>query len=197
MIDYPSIEYCYPNVLGRTCVVSEKIDGHNIRAEYAKGEFKKFGSRKMLVGPDSEDRMFARGVRMFHEKYADALKKAMKKLRISKGVVFGELYGAECHIARIDYKVDMAWTFFDIADVEKKQFISARDVVNTFVECEVPTPTFTIEHVDNNLINAVREDRTPGKEGMVFKPQQVRKPSLKLQYAKAKTAWFMERIGEV
>ena len=197
MIDYPSIDYEYNKVLGKTCLIQEKIDGHNVRAEYSKGEFQKFGSRHQLIDHNSGDRVFAAAVKLFHEKYAESAKRAFKKLRIGKGIIFGEVYGFNCHIARLDYGVDMEWTFFDLLDIDRKQFIEARECIDTFTSVGVPTPKFEINVVDNNLINQIREDLTPNKEGVVFKPQKIRKPSLKLPYAKAKTAWFMKQIGEV
>ena len=42
----------------------------------------------------------------------------------------------------------------------------------------------------------MRGDWTPNREGVVLKPKRVRKPSLSLPYAKAKTAWFMDLFND-
>ena len=193
MFDYPSIGYNYENVIGRTCIISEKIDGHNVRAEYMKGKFYKLGSRKVLAA--TYDRVFDDATQMFYAKYADALVKILKKVQLSRAIVFGEVYGSKTHMQRIQYNEEMAWTFFDIYDIVHKCFLEPIKILK-LLEGNVPIPSYRIEHVDRNVINEIREDDTPNREGVVFKPQRIRKPDHTLHYAKAKTKWFMREINE-
>lgn len=194
MIDYPPIAYDYRLVQGRVCLVQEKLDGHNVRAEFNKGEFK-LGSRRWLIGSDSDDAVFAAGAALFLAEYADPLAKALVAAKLGRAAVFGELYGSETHMKRVDYGVGMEWAFFDILDVSRKAFLEPREAMR-ILEGAVPVPAYGIETVDLNLVNAIRADETPGKEGVVIKPQRIRQPSLRLPYAKAKTKWFMGRFDD-
>lgn len=194
MTDYPSIAYDYCLVQGRVCLVQEKLDGHNVRVEFNKGEFK-LGSRRQLIGSDSGDAVFAAGAALFLAKYADPLAKALTAAKLGRAAVFGELYGSETHMKRVDYGVGMEWAFFDILDVSRKAFLEPREAMR-ILEGAVPVPAYDIETVDLNLVNAIRADETPEKEGVVIKPQRIRKPSLRLPYAKAKTKWFMGQFND-
>ena len=194
MIDYPPIAYDYRLVQGWVCLVQEKLDGHNVRAEFNKGEFK-LGSRRWLIGSDSDDAVFAVGAALFLAEYADPLAKALVAAKLGRAAVFGELYGSETHMKRVDYGVGMEWAFFDILDVSRKAFLEPREAMR-ILEGAVPVPAYGIETVDLNLVNAIRADETPGKEGVVIKPQRIRQPSLRLPHAKAKTKWFMGQFDD-
>lgn len=60
----------------------------------------------------------------------------------------------------------------------------------------VPVPGYTVQTVDRVFMNAIRADETENSEGVVIKLRRIRKPSLALPYAKAKTAWFMRTANE-
>jgi len=195
MIDYPSIGYDYTQVLGRMCVVSEKLDGHNVRAELCKSRFK-LGARRRLVGTDDDDAVFAAGATVFFEMYADKVAAALSDARLRRAVVYAELYGSRTHMVRVDHGTQMDWAFLDVLDMERRQFLEPSEALKVLEGGGLPVPRYTVESVDMDIVNAVRGDRTPNREGVVFKPKRVRKPSLSLPYAKAKTAWFMDLFND-
>ncbi len=174
--------------------MSEKIDGHNVRAELHKGSFK-LGSRRRLIGEGDGDLVFAAGAAAFMERHSEALGKALHDAGLRRAAVFGELYGSATHMKRLDYGVEMAWSFFDVFDVSRRVFLEPKAAMALLEGC-VPVPDYTVQTVDRVLVNAIRADDTENREGVVIKPRRIRKPSLVLPYAKAKTAWFMRTVNE-
>jgi len=174
--------------------VSEKIDGHNVRAEFRNGAFK-LGSRHRLIGEGDGDIVFAAGFAMFMERHSEALGKALHDAGLRKATVFGELYGSATHMSRLDYGLSMAWSFFDVLDMSRRSFLEPRAAMALLNGC-VPVPDYTVETVDRAFVSAIRADETENREGVVIKPRRIRKPSLVLPYAKAKTAWFMQTVNE-
>jgi hypothetical protein len=84
----------------------------------------------------------------------------------------------------------------DVLDMERRQFLEPSEALKVLEGGGLPVPRYTVEPVDMDIVNAVRGDRTPNREGVVFKPKRVRKPSLSLPYVKAKTAWFMDLFND-
>lgn len=167
MKQYPSIprDVRY----GRDWLVYDKLDGSNIRAEWSRKKgFYKFGSRKVLLGPDSLLGE-AQGLILDHE---EVLASIFKKQRFDRVVCFFEFWGLNS-FAGLHADETHQVTMFDI-HVGKRGIMDPREFEKLF-RGKVPLPALLWRGNFNKEDEA--SVRSASVEGMTFEGVVVKGPS--------------------
>lgn len=192
--------YQYPSILGPNkaphlpCIAFEKLDGSNLRWEWSRKQgWNKFGTRRHLF--DHTDETFAPAIKMFLDKYGDALVKVVKDSKAyrnaDKFIAFTEFFGpnsfAGQHLAADEKKL----VLFDV-EIHKKGLVSPRDFINDFGHLEIPKVVYE-GVLNDSLVADVKAGRYPVYEGVVCKGGS----GHDLWMRKIKTAAYMARLKQV
>lgn len=184
----------YPSIDGvpryGPCYVFPKYDGSNIRAEWTKKRgFDKFGSRKVLIGPDS---MFAEAISLI-EAQEDAFASVCSRQRWDRVTCFFEFYGRES-FAGLHVDGDPKVTTLIDVDVYRRGQIDPRDFIDIFGAFAYSAPCIaTSFHKESQ--QGVRDGVFEGQtfEGVVCKVPSKRKWTPPYMY-KMKSAAWIERV---
>lgn len=159
MKKYPSIltikEAGFPKITN--CIAFDKIDGSNLRFEYNKKQWNKFGTRHHLF--DETDDVFGVAIDIFRNKWQDDITKILLKERISQCIVFMEFYG-ENSFAGVHVPEDKKHLkFFDI-NIYKKGLMPSREFLKLFGHLDIPEVIYEgnlnkqfVLDVENGLYN--------------------------------------------
>lgn len=124
---------------GDHCIMFDKFDGNNIRIEWSrKRGWYKFGTRTILIDETSE---YGIAIRLFHEKYADALDQVIRCAKttrsIQNAVGFFELHGPNSFCGIHVPGDPLTVTLFDF-DLDKRGIMLPRQFVDTFGHLDIP-----------------------------------------------------------
>lgn len=198
---------------GEQVVAFNKLDGQNFRVKYTpkgatKKQFTMFGSRQTLVDENTEG--FGDAVRMFKEKYEDALRDIIVNNSGKKGIfngveeitLFFEWYGENSFAGFHDPNDEMHLALIDVF-LKKKGYIEPNNFIDIFCKDErVETPEIVfIGKLDNNFVKAINDnDWTDNecqfptvKEGVVIKRSTLMKGQ-RLPMCKTKTKWWLNKL---
>lgn len=190
MKEYPSIPRDFFEI--PNAYVFDKLDGNNIRVEWARKKgWSKFGCRHRLF--DDSDPQFAGLKTIFMETAAEGLAKVAVDQRWERVIVFGEFWGAKS-LRGIRVEGDpMFFTLFDV-NPYKKGILGPREYLKLFGENpKIPTAPFLGQfNWTRGFIDRVWNCDVPGVsfEGVVGKSGS----GHELVMAKAKTRPWIEAI---
>ena len=167
MKSYPSIptvkEAGIPKI--PSCIAFEKLDGSNIRVEYSKNKWDKFGTRTQLLDPSSQ--VFGPVIPIFKRQWEEELSQILKKNKVQKAVAFFEFYGPSSFAGVHEPNEEKFLTLIDIS-IYKQGILPARQFVKMFQGLEIPRIVY-----EGNLNKQVVEDVEKGlynvDEGIVAK----------------------------
>ena len=191
MKTYPSIDR-KPHYGSGYTYVFDKLDGSNIRAEWArKTGFTKFGRRNGLL--DDTNPVLKEAIGIFQAKYADDLARIFKDQRWMKAIAFLEFHGPNSFAGNHpDEPHDL--TLFDVA-ADKKGILEPREFIRTFDS--VPHAALLHQGPFNHIIEEqVKTSTLPGMtfEGVVVKSTYV-SPGLPLMFKIKSQAWLDKLRG--
>lgn len=189
MKQYPSIgTKIVPN---EYYALFEKLDGSNIRAEWtAKKGFNKFGSRKRLLDPNSDDVLS--GAIILLRQREDFIDSFLRGKGVKECTMFFEFYGPNSFAgSHSDDISNMNLTFIDVT-VNKRGFLKVSDLVDWYSVIGGPKQVY-VGSVTNFIIEQIREGKLPGisQEGVIARPL---KESYALKPAKIKTKEWLEKV---
>lgn len=172
----------------------DKLDGSQIRCEVnRKHGLHKFGSRKVLVGPDHK--FLGRAEELARARYGDSLPRILKDERWEEMTAYFEFYGprsfAGTHHPDDEHEVRL----IDVS-VYKKGFMLPGDFYRTFTRAGVPTAALLYEGRPNaEFLAAVRNGTLPGMtyEGVVCKGAPTKKGYPPTMFKIKSDAW-VERV---
>ncbi len=164
----------YPSIPGDPVDIPimgwDKLDGSQIRCEVnRKHGLHKFGSRKVLVGPDHK--FLGRAEEIARARYGDSLPRILKEQRWEEKTCYLEFHGPRSFAGRHDPNDEHTVTLIDVS-VYKKGFMLPRDFYRTYTAAGVPTAALLYEGRPNaEFIAAVKSGTLPGMtcEGVVCK----------------------------
>lgn len=169
------------------CIAFFKHDGSNLRFEYTKGEWNKFGTRTKLF--DESHSVFGEAIPLFFQQWAEVLSSILDKNKIQKATAFFEFYGPSSFAGIHEPNEKRNLTLIDV-DVYKQGIMSARDFVKLFGHLEIPKIIY-----EGNLTNQFVEDVYNGKydvvEGIVAKGGNKKH---KIWMRKAKTKTYLDKL---
>lgn len=159
-----------------TWLVQDKADGSNIRVEVnpKKGEFTKWGSRKVLLDPTNEGNLLSKAVKVFGDTFdQDALLGFLRGYsKNATFTLFFEFHGPSSFAGSHDAHDTHILTLLDIWE-EKKGYIPAADLPESLhppkLITEIPALTDAfISKVQSGTLEGM------GSEGVILKRPKVR-----------------------
>lgn len=199
MKDYPSIPHLddAKPVWGEPCVVFDKKDGSNLRAEYSpKRGWYKFGTRTRLF--DRTDPDFGRAIDLFVAKYGDELPRRVKNK--DGFIAFVEFLGPHSFSGiHCPVKLGVAHNdpkdviLFDL-NVNKKGFLPPRQFLDATAGLHVPEVLYD-GRLTEEFVEAVRGGvhHPAGGEGVIIKGGDT---THKLWMRKVKTRPYLAKLRE-
>jgi hypothetical protein len=189
MKTYPSIER-KPRYGAGYSYVFDKLDGSNIRAEWArKGGFTKFGRRNGLL--DDSNPVLKEAIGLFQSKYAEDLSRIFRDQRWMKAIAFLEFWGPGSFAGNhADEPHNL--TLFDVA-ADKKGILEPREFIKVFDSVDHAALLY-----QGNFNHEIEEQvRTSALEGMTFEGVVVKStyasPGLPLMF-KVKSQVWLDRL---
>lgn len=169
------------------CLAFVKYDGSNIRFEYSKRKWEKFGTRTQLLDPKHP--VLGKSIDLFREQWEKSLTDTLMKHNIEKAVVFFEYYGPNSFAGQHDLNDTMTLTMIDI-NVHRKGLMPARDFIKIFGHLSIAEVIY-----DGNFNKQFVEDVQEGKynvvEGIVAKGGNSAKD---FWMRKVKTKTYLEKL---
>ena len=170
----------------------QKLDGSNIRAEWNnKKGFHKFGSRKRLLDPNSDD-ILAGAIKLLKQK-EEFLTKFLRGRGVTECTMFFEFHGPKSFAgSHSDHLDDMNLTFID-ATVNKRGFLKLSDLLDWYEEIGGPAKLY-VGPITNHIIEKIRDGSWPGitEEGVIARP--VKQDLYGLKTAKIKTRSWLDKV---
>jgi len=172
-------------------VIFDKIDGSNIRVEWAgpKKGWTKFGTRNQLL--DESDPVFGVVPQIFHERWGEALSRIACDERIDRGVFFFEFWGDSSFAGLHSPDDEKRLTLIDVS-VHKRGIMGPHEFLKTF-DGKVQTPNLiSIQNWTREFVEQVWRGEPEGItfEGVVAKGGT----GHDLVMAKAKTEAWIEKV---
>lgn len=167
MKTYWHIPGCQDGRHGDHCIVFDKLDGNQIRAEWnRKRKWYKFGTRTRLL--DESDAEYGCAIGLFMEKYADDLTRAIFDQKVQHAISFLELHGPNSFCGIHVPGETLTVTLFDV-DLNKRGIMPPYDFLRMFGHLDVPRVLYEGEY-NQKLIDKVRAEIYPVTfEGVVCK----------------------------
>lgn len=175
------------------CYMFEKLDGSNIRAEWTRKKgFDKFGSRKVLIGPDS---LLGEAIKLIHEQ-TDSLAPIFEKQRWQKVTCFFEFYGPNS-FAGLHEDEPHVVKLIDV-DVYKQGLLDVRDFIDLFPDA---AKLIHQGNFNKEIESQIRSGEFPGMtfEGVVCKVPSSKKWTPPFMFKVKNQAWISkvkERYGD-
>lgn len=194
MYQYPSIQG--PNKAPHLpCMAFEKIDGSNLRFEWArKRGWTKFGTRHCLF--DGSDETFGPAIGMFMDKYAEQIEKAVRDSKEYRNAdrltAFAEFFGQQSFAGQHVSGDPKDIVLFDL-HVFKKGTLGPREFVNLLGHLDIARLVYE-GILNDTLVGDVRagkfSTRQASNEGVVCKGGS----GHHLWMRKIKTQSYMDRL---
>lgn len=168
-------------------MVFDKLDGSNIRAEWNKKGFYKFGSRKCLI--DSSTPILGESIEIIQDKYSSKLSKIFKKNKYESVTCFFEFFGKNS-FAGSHVNEDHDVVLFDI-DVYKKGIVEPLQFISLVNDLEYPGILY-YDNITEDFVQSVKNRTLNGMtfEGVVCK----RKYKNTIQMFKIKSNDWLDRL---
>ena len=185
----------YPEISNRIqyglhCYCFDKLDGSNIRAEWARKHksFIRFGSRTQLLG--NENPTLVKAIDLIKNKYGDSLGRIFTDSRVENAVCFFEFFVpnsfAGNHVETDTHDV----VLFDV-NLYKKGIIGPREFLKLCDSVHIPNLVH-VGPVGKELESLVKSSRCPSVtfEGIVCKSVSTGKDRLPIMFKIKSNAWF-------
>ena len=188
MKQYPSID---GHVVDLPIHAFAKLDGSQIRADWdRKHGFDKFGSRKVLLGPDHK--FLGEAENLIRAKYEDAITRRFRDLRFEFATLYFEFWGPNSFAGHHDPDDVHEVTLFDI-DLYKKGLQAPREFLGILKGTDIDhAPLLYVGKPNPDFIQSVRESTLEGMpfEGVVCKGPPLKKGFLPLMFKVKSLAWI-------
>ena len=165
---YPSIPHQSDKYFGEEVILFNKYDGNNIRAECnKKGEWYKFGSRKILINDKSP--ILGNAINIFKEKYSEELNKIFrdKYSKVLNFVVYFEYFGENSFAGKhIDNDI-MDVILFDV-DQYKHGIINPFEFIKNFGHLHIPEIIYEGKY-NSTIVKDINQNKFSLQEGVVVK----------------------------
>ena len=164
---YPSIptfkEAGMPKIA--SCIAFEKLDGSNLRTEYRKGQWDKFGTRTKLF--DQSHEVFGPAIALFRNEWQEEITRILKHNKAQEATAFFEYYGPNSFAGVHDLNDEMTLTLIDI-HVFKQGLMPAREFVKTFGHLAIPKIVYE-GNFNQQFVLDIEDGKYDVVEGVVAK----------------------------
>lgn len=183
-------------------MVLDKLDGSNLRVEVhtKRGEFVKWGSRKVLLDPDNESNILSKAVSLFDANYdKDALLKFLRTYsQKSLFTLYFEFVGPQSFAGSHDLEDVHELRLLDIWE-ERRGYIPSKDLYKVF-GAHMPTHILTLDRIDEDFVKSVQGGTLEGMggEGVILKHPTTRIPNSRSHdRAKLKRLDWIAKVQEI
>lgn len=175
--------------LGAKCIAFRKEDGSQIRVEYAKKQWKKFGSRTRLI--DESHEHLGQVIPLFREQWEENLTKVLVDNKIPEATIFMEFFGPNSFAGLHEPNDTKILRLFDV-NVYKKGMMPPREFLRMVGHLDVAEKLYE-GLFDEDFIRKVQVGEFPVVEGVVCKEDTTR---FNPWMAKVKTFAYLKKLAE-
>lgn len=186
MKQYPTIPSQV--IQGASFYAFDKLDGSNIRAEWNKRGFYKFGTRTRLLDPNEP--ILGQAVSLIQDKYSVDLSERLKDSRVESAVCFFELWGANSAFGQHDPNEKQTVTLIDV-DIYRHGLLSPKDFLDFSDGLDIPKMLYH-GNIDQDFIKSVNDGTLSGlgPEGVVCKGLGGKKKLYTIMFKIKRADWY-------